>query len=96
MRPTVATAALLASLSAAAAQDRFPILQPDQMNAEQKTLLETLVSGPRAAELRRRPGNPRAQERPVQCVDAQPRVGHEAAGGRRADPLQLLDPAAPQ
>ena len=49
MRLTIATLALLASVGAAAAQDRFAILQPEQMNAEQKKLLETLVSGPRAA-----------------------------------------------
>ena len=49
MRLALATLALLGSLGAAAAQDRFAILQPDAMNAEQKKLLETLVSGPRAA-----------------------------------------------
>jgi 4-carboxymuconolactone decarboxylase len=49
MRLTIATLALLASVGAAAAQDRFAILQPEAMNAEQKKLLETLVSGPRAA-----------------------------------------------
>ena len=30
------------------AEDRFPTLQPDQMNAEQKKLFETIISGPRA------------------------------------------------
>jgi alkylhydroperoxidase family enzyme len=49
MRLTIATLALLVSVGAAAAQDRFAILQPDAMNAEQKKLLETIVSGPRAA-----------------------------------------------
>jgi len=49
MRLTIATLALLVSVGAAAAQDRFAILQPDAMNAEQKKLLETLVSGPRVA-----------------------------------------------
>jgi len=33
--------------AAAAAGERFPILQSDQMNAEQKKLLETLLAGPR-------------------------------------------------
>ena len=32
---------------AAAASERFPILQPDQMNADQKKLLEALLAGPR-------------------------------------------------
>ena len=30
------------------AEDRFSVLQPEQMNAEQKKLLETIVSGPRS------------------------------------------------
>jgi 4-carboxymuconolactone decarboxylase len=29
-------------------QTRFPVIQPDEMNAEQKKLFETIVSGPRA------------------------------------------------
>src|SRR5262245_37852655 len=33
--------------AAAAAGERFPILQSDQMNAEQKKLLEALLAGPR-------------------------------------------------
>jgi 4-carboxymuconolactone decarboxylase len=41
---------VLALLStAAAAGERFPILQPDQMNAEQKKLLDLLLAGPRGA-----------------------------------------------
>jgi 4-carboxymuconolactone decarboxylase len=32
----------------AQAKDRFPVLQPDQMDAKQKTLFETIISGPRA------------------------------------------------
>jgi len=39
---------LLALASAAQAEERFAILQPDQMNAEQKKLYETIVAGPRA------------------------------------------------
>jgi 4-carboxymuconolactone decarboxylase len=38
---------LVATATAAAAGERFPILQPDQMNAEQKKLLEALLAGPR-------------------------------------------------
>jgi 4-carboxymuconolactone decarboxylase len=38
---------LVAAATAAAAGERFPILQPDQMNAEQKKLLEVLLAGPR-------------------------------------------------
>jgi 4-carboxymuconolactone decarboxylase len=38
---------LVAAATATAAGERFPILQPDQMNAEQKKLLETLLAGPR-------------------------------------------------
>jgi 4-carboxymuconolactone decarboxylase len=30
------------------AEDRFPIIPPDQMTAEQKKLFETIISGPRA------------------------------------------------
>ena len=41
--------ALLATAGTVRAEDRFPILQPDQMNAEQKKLFETIVAGPRAA-----------------------------------------------
>ena len=43
-----ATFALLAGVTMVRAEDRFPTLQPDQMNAEQKKLFETIVSGPRA------------------------------------------------
>jgi 4-carboxymuconolactone decarboxylase len=38
---------LVAATAAAAAGERFPVLQPDQMNAEQKKLLEVLLAGPR-------------------------------------------------
>ena len=38
---------LLVAASAAAAGERFPVLQPDQMNAEQEKLLEALLAGPR-------------------------------------------------
>ena len=48
MKETIAALALLASVGAASAEDRFPILQPDAMNAEQKKLFETLIAGPRA------------------------------------------------
>lgn len=42
-------AIMLATLaSVAQAEDRFAILQPDQMNAEQKKLFDTIVAGPRA------------------------------------------------
>ena len=43
-----AAVVLLLITGAAHAADRFPIIQPDQMNAEQKKLFETIVSGPRA------------------------------------------------
>ena len=39
---------LVATVTGATAGDRFPILQPDQMNADQKKLLEALLSGPEA------------------------------------------------
>jgi len=49
MRLTFAVAVTLIALaSAARAEERFAILQPDQMNAEQKKLYETIVAGPRA------------------------------------------------
>ena len=35
------------AVTAAAAAERFPILQPEQMNAEQKKLLDALLAGPR-------------------------------------------------
>ena len=38
---------LVAAVTGAAADERFPILQPDQMNADQKKLLEALLAGPR-------------------------------------------------
>jgi 4-carboxymuconolactone decarboxylase len=44
-----ATLALLASATLVHAEERFAIIQPDQMNAEQKKLFDTLVAGPRAA-----------------------------------------------
>ena len=48
MRLTFAAAIILANFSVAHAADRFAIMQPEQMNAEQKKLFETIVSGPRA------------------------------------------------
>jgi 4-carboxymuconolactone decarboxylase len=48
MRFTIAVLALAASIGAANAQNRFPIIQPEQMSAEQKKLFETIISGPRA------------------------------------------------
>jgi 4-carboxymuconolactone decarboxylase len=38
---------LVATVTGATAGERFPILQPDQMNADQKKLLEALLAGPR-------------------------------------------------
>jgi hypothetical protein len=38
---------LVAAVTGAAAGERFPILQPDQMSANQKKLLEALLAGPR-------------------------------------------------
>src|ERR1700728_251617 len=38
---------LVAAVTGATAGERFPILQPDQMNADQKKLLEALLAGPR-------------------------------------------------
>jgi 4-carboxymuconolactone decarboxylase len=38
---------LAATVTGATAGERFPILQPDQMNADQKKLLEALLAGPR-------------------------------------------------
>jgi 4-carboxymuconolactone decarboxylase len=49
MRLTFAAAIILANFGAAQAADRFAIMQPEQMNAEQKKLFETIVAGPRAA-----------------------------------------------
>jgi 4-carboxymuconolactone decarboxylase len=48
MRLTIAILALTASVGAAAAQNRFPIIQAEQMNAEQKKLFDTIVAGPRS------------------------------------------------
>ena len=36
---------LVATVTGAIAGERFPILQPDQMNADQKKLLEALLAG---------------------------------------------------
>jgi 4-carboxymuconolactone decarboxylase len=49
MRLTIAAAIILAGLSTTHAADRFAIMQPEQMNAEQKKLFESIVAGPRAA-----------------------------------------------
>jgi 4-carboxymuconolactone decarboxylase len=38
---------LFAAVTGAVAGERFPILKPDQMNAEQKKLIEALLAGPR-------------------------------------------------
>ena len=38
---------LVAAATTATAGERFPVLQPDQMNAEQKKLREALLAGPR-------------------------------------------------
>lgn len=38
---------LVASVVGAAAGERFPVLQPDQMNVDQKKLLDALLAGPR-------------------------------------------------
>ena len=38
---------LIATVTGAIAGERFPILQPDRMNADQKKLLEALLAGPR-------------------------------------------------
>src|SRR4029077_18870323 len=40
-------AAAASTATAAAAAERFPILQPDQMSANQKKLIEALLAGPR-------------------------------------------------
>ena len=48
MRLAIAILALGISTTMAHAQNRFPIIQPEQMNAEQKKLYETLIAGPRA------------------------------------------------
>jgi 4-carboxymuconolactone decarboxylase len=39
---------LITGINMSRAEDRFPIIPPDQMNAEQKKLFETIISGPRA------------------------------------------------
>ena len=39
---------LITGTNMSRAEDRFPIIPPDQMNAEQKKLFETIISGPRA------------------------------------------------
>src|ERR1041384_3383937 len=41
-------ALVLMGASMSRAEDRFPILQPEQMNAEQKKLLEAIAGGARA------------------------------------------------
>ena len=64
------------AVTAAAAAERFPILQPEQMNAEQKKLLDALLAGPRG-------GGDASPERCRRCcaagrsmLDAQPRLGN--------------------
>jgi len=48
MRLALAVLALGLGITMANAQTRFPVIQPEQMNAEQKKLFETIISGPRA------------------------------------------------
>src|SRR4051812_3408776 len=48
MKIAITILALLAGVCSATAQARFPIIQPEQMSAEQKKLFDTIVSGPRA------------------------------------------------
>ena len=48
MRLAIAIVALGIGVNMAQAQSRFPVIQPEQMNAEQKKLFDTIVSGPRA------------------------------------------------
>jgi 4-carboxymuconolactone decarboxylase len=47
MTRILAVVMFFAATAAAAAADRFPIMQPDQMNAEQKKLVDALLAGPR-------------------------------------------------
>ncbi len=47
MKRMLALAVLVAAATAASAADRFAIMQPDQMNVEQKKLLDALLAGPR-------------------------------------------------
>ena len=47
MTRIIALFILITAVTGAAAGERFPILQPDKMNADQKKLLEALLSGPR-------------------------------------------------
>src|SRR5271168_4386948 len=47
MSRILALLTLVAAVTGAAAAERFPILQPDQMNADQKKLLQALLAGPR-------------------------------------------------
>lgn len=47
MRRIFGLAALVLAAASAAAAERFPVLQPEQMNAEQKKLLDALLAGPR-------------------------------------------------
>jgi 4-carboxymuconolactone decarboxylase len=48
MRLAIAILALGIGTTMAHAQNRFPIIQPEQMSAEQKKLFDTIVSGPRS------------------------------------------------
>jgi 4-carboxymuconolactone decarboxylase len=48
MRMIIAIALTLLSVAGARAEERFAILNPEQMNAEQKKLFDTIVSGPRS------------------------------------------------
>ena len=49
---------LVTAVTGAATGERFPILQPDQMNADQKKLLEALLAGPAAAPVTERGWRP--------------------------------------
>ena len=87
---------LVATITGAAAGERFPILQPDQMNADQKKLLQALLAGPRGG------GNPVLRRYKRYCA-ADPSMRGCAAPISATDcrtwqihSLQNLAAAAPQ
>ena len=78
---------LVAAVTGAAAAERFPILQPDQMNADQKKLLEALLAGPRGGGN----GSPEAVQKMLRggpfnaCTGVEPRHGAPGYADRQRD-----------
>ena len=81
---------LVAAVTGVDAGERFPILQPDQIDADQKKLLEVLLAGPRGG------GNIGLRRYKRCCVVGPSTLGCAAPILATIHSLQNLAAAAPQ